>query len=161
MAEPRDQWAAWLREQFDAHPTIRRNADLSRAGGMKDNGRPRIDNATVTQWLRGRRPSYELALAAADAFGASREDALNAAGYPVASSSDPESERPARARTLHAHLSVVAAIESDPDLVDEARAHLLNQYDILRRFSSGAVGSKTTRPERAVARKRPKRGPEQ
>jgi transcriptional regulator with XRE-family HTH domain len=60
-----------------------------RAGGQKLNGRPVIDPSTITQWLRGRRPSYELAVATAKAFGVSTADALAAAGYdvPVAAAS--------------------------------------------------------------------------
>lgn len=81
MAEQRPEWADWLREQFDSHPTIRINADLVRAGGEKDNGRPRIDASTVTQWLRGRKPSYELAMATAEAFGRPISEALVAAGF--------------------------------------------------------------------------------
>lgn len=32
-------------------------------------------------------------------------------------------------------LSVIEAVENDPDLIEEARAHLLNQYDLLRRLT--------------------------
>jgi transcriptional regulator with XRE-family HTH domain len=78
-----DTWGDWLRDQFDRHRTIRRPADLMRAGGQKPNGRPVIDPSTITQWLRGRRPSYELAVATAQAFGVSTADALAAAGYDV------------------------------------------------------------------------------
>lgn len=81
--EPGDAWAAWLRERLDTHPTIRTNADLVRAGGLKDNGRPRIDASTVTQWLRGRRPSFQLALVTADAFGVDPMEVLMVAGYPI------------------------------------------------------------------------------
>lgn len=76
-----EAWAAWLREQFDRHRTIRKPADLVRASGTKGNGRPHIDASRVTSWLRGQRPSFELALLAADAFGADEGDALVAAGY--------------------------------------------------------------------------------
>jgi transcriptional regulator with XRE-family HTH domain len=79
--DPGETWAAWLREQFDQHPTIKKNADLVRAGGIKSNGRPVIDASSVTQWLRGRRPSYELATATANAFGRSPQEALRASGY--------------------------------------------------------------------------------
>lgn len=37
----------------------------------------------MTAWLRGRRPSYELAQATARAFGVDEYDALRAAGYIV------------------------------------------------------------------------------
>jgi transcriptional regulator with XRE-family HTH domain len=76
-----ESWAAWLREQFDKHPTIKSNADLVRAGGLKANQRPVIDASSVTQWLRGRRPSFELATATAAAFGVHVGEALAAAGY--------------------------------------------------------------------------------
>ncbi|GAW57328.1 hypothetical protein [Nocardioides sp. PD653] len=79
--DPGETWAAWLREQLDRHPTIKTNADLVRAGGLKDNGRPVIDASSVTQWLRGRRPSFELAAHTAAAFGVHAGEALAAAGY--------------------------------------------------------------------------------
>jgi len=79
--EAGEAWAAWLRDQFDRSRTIRIPADLVRAAGTKPNGRPVVDASRVTGWLRGQRPSYELALAAADAFSAPRVAALAAAGY--------------------------------------------------------------------------------
>lgn len=81
MAEQRHEWGDWLRARFDEHAQIKRPADLVRASGAKENGRPVIDASSITQWLRGRRPSYELAVATAQAFGVSFSDALTAAGY--------------------------------------------------------------------------------
>lgn len=83
MPEAGDQWSQWLRDRFDSHRRIRIPAELVRASGTKPNGRPVIDASTVTQWLRGRRPSFELAVVAARAFGVPREDALRAAGYEI------------------------------------------------------------------------------
>lgn len=61
---------------------------------------------------------------------------------------------------------VTDAIRRDPSLIDEAKAHLLSQYELLRRLSP-AGGTKEQaaeempeppqRPLRAVARKRPPR----
>lgn len=85
-----ESWAAWLREQFDRSPTIKSNADLVRASGIKPNGRPVIDASTVTQWLRGRRPSFQLAVAAAEAFRVPAVGALSAAGYEVEARRDVE-----------------------------------------------------------------------
>lgn len=87
--DPGESWAAWLRDQFDRHPTIKTNADLVRAGGNKPNGRPVIDASTVTQWLRGRRPSFQLATTAATAFGTNVANALAAAGYELDIWGDP------------------------------------------------------------------------
>lgn len=81
MSGQRHEWGDWLREQFDRHPTIRIPADLARAAGNKPNGRPVIDPSRITQWLKGQRPSYQLAVIAAEAFGADVPDALEAAGY--------------------------------------------------------------------------------
>lgn len=81
MGEQRHEWGDWLREQFDRHPEIRIPADLARAAGKKENGRPLIDPSRITQWLRGQRPSYDLTVAAAQAFGAPVQTALEAAGY--------------------------------------------------------------------------------
>lgn len=62
-------------------------------------------------------------------------------------------------------VSVIEAVENDPDLLDEAKQHLVNQYELLRRLSptaspSVAPGKKAPRrtatpsdpPLRAVAR---------
>jgi transcriptional regulator with XRE-family HTH domain len=89
MAEERHEWGDWLREQFDRHPTIRIPAELARAAGRKDNGRPVIDPSRITQWLRGQRPSYDLAVATARAFHADEGEALAAAGYDVPSAGAP------------------------------------------------------------------------
>ena len=76
-----ESWAAWLRTEMERRGMIA--ADLSRAGGRKTNGRPVIDPSTITQWLRGRRASYDLAGAVADVLGISRDEARRAAGYDV------------------------------------------------------------------------------
>lgn len=90
VIDPGKSWAAWLREQFDKHPTIKTNADLVRAGGLKPNKRPVIDASSVTQWLRGRRPSFQLATVVAEAFGVPTVAALAAAGYELDIWEEPE-----------------------------------------------------------------------
>lgn len=112
-----DTWAAWLRDQFDQHPTIKRNADLVRAAGEKDNGRPVIDGSTVTQWLKGRPPSYPLARAAAAAFGADMAKAMKAAGYdPIVQVAAKDGARGAEDATVTS-ATVVGADDDDADVV--------------------------------------------
>lgn len=81
VADERPEWATWLQDQFERHRTIRRPVDLAKASGTKPNGRPRIDDSRISSWLKGQRPSYELAMVAAEAFGRPISEALTAAGY--------------------------------------------------------------------------------
>ncbi|MCU1592465.1 MAG: Flagellar biosynthesis protein FlhA [Frankiales bacterium] len=114
MAETYDAWSAWLRDRFDEHRQIRRPADLVRAGGNKPNGRPVIDASTITQWLRGRRPSYQLAVAAADAFGRPHQEALQAAGYVL-----PTQEQMVEANRAAERRNADANVGPEPEAPDE------------------------------------------
>jgi transcriptional regulator with XRE-family HTH domain len=109
-------------------------ADLSRASG--------IDQTQISRWLRGhgqpsldnlrrlspvvRRPMLELAVRAGHFT--SEEARLK--------------DLPSQPLT---DVDLETAIEQAPDLIDEAKQHLLNQYDLLRRLSDVA-GSKSARP---------------
>lgn len=99
-------WARWLDAQIRHHPTIRTGADLSRASGTNEHGRPLIGQDRISLWRRGvESPSFRLAIATADALSVSREDALSAAGYVV----DAE---------LMAHTDELAARRELPQLPD-------------------------------------------
>lgn len=156
------EFATWL---YDAM----RQAGYTPEPDRREAGRTRfaeaagISPATVTRALdNGRVPEPAILRKMANALGVVTLDAFLAAGYLLPDdvgepNLDGEATRPQLAL-----VDVSAAIQHDPDLVDEARQHLLNQYDILRRFSSGLSSSKgTERPLRAVARKRQPRAPQQ
>lgn len=74
-----ERWAFWLETQLEDRDW--RATDLVKASGVKANGRPVIDAPRVSAWLKGERPSYELASAAGIALGVGATPALLAAGY--------------------------------------------------------------------------------
>jgi hypothetical protein len=81
MATAGDRWAFWLETQLEDKGW--KPADLVRASGLKANGRPVIDAPRVSAWLKGDRPSFDLASAAGTALGLGSSTALVAAGYAV------------------------------------------------------------------------------
>ena len=127
-------------------PPRKRPIDLVRGGGTKPNGQPVIRADRVHHWLKGQRPSYDLAVATARALGVPERQALAAAGYaaeqPPATAdlvwSGPHGTVEVEVKdTGTAHLramTVSEAIENDPDLPAVAKAHLLNQYELLRQL---------------------------
>ena len=74
-------WSAWLAALLADGRVTR--GDVVAASGRRPNGRPWLDHATLSRWLRGTRPTYEHAVAFADAAGVPRAEALTAAGYTV------------------------------------------------------------------------------
>ena len=117
-----ESWAAWLRTEMDRRGMIA--ADLSRAGGTKANGRPVIDPSTITQWLRGRRASYELAGVVADVLDVPRDAARRAAGYDVQTQSAIEDAR-ARVRWPQPNTQMVRdKLETARIAIDQAMAAL-------------------------------------
>lgn len=73
-----NQFPEWLRQALNGRP----NVFLVRNSGVKENGRPVIDDSRVSKWLKGdQRPSMELAALAARVLGGSQAKALSAAGY--------------------------------------------------------------------------------
>lgn len=101
------------------------------------------------QWSRG---SVQTVLAGGEPSVVG-EESVPVAGVPVTDVSDIQLSR------------VREAIEADPSLLEEAKLHLLNQYELLRRLSDPALTKEADRPSteaaqrplRAVARKRPPR----
>lgn len=74
-------WAEWLKQRLDGRP----NVYLVKNSGVKENGRPRIDDSRVSKWLKGeQKPSVDLALLAAEVLGADSGEALRAAGFEAA-----------------------------------------------------------------------------
>ncbi|MPZ60324.1 MAG: hypothetical protein GEU93_03315 [Propionibacteriales bacterium] len=68
----------WLRDAMEGRP----NVFLVRNSGVKASGRPVIDDSRVSKWLKGeQRPSWDLAVLAAETLGRPAEESLEAAGY--------------------------------------------------------------------------------
>jgi transcriptional regulator with XRE-family HTH domain len=88
VATDGERWAFWLETQLE--DAEMKPADLVRRSGTKSNGRPVIDAPRVSGWLKGERPSYRLAVVAAQALGVPRRDALRAAGYDPGEEDDPD-----------------------------------------------------------------------
>jgi hypothetical protein len=79
VATTGERWAFWLETTLEDKTW--RAADLVRASGLKPNGRPVIDAPRVSGWLKGERPSYDLAALAGECLGVGADEALAAAGY--------------------------------------------------------------------------------
>lgn len=149
--EINEQWAAWLRRRMRTAgfgtPT-----ELGRASG--------VDQSVISRWLNeGRTPQVDQLRKIGGPLDASMLDLLIAAGYVARDEIDVT-----EAATTTVLADVAEAIRQDAGLIEEARAHLLTQYDLLRRLSpspSEARGKQTPRraktpsdqpPLRAVAR---------
>lgn len=117
------RWAAWLQGQLDAVGWTQ--ADLVRAAGEKENGRPLIGPDMVWRWLKeGRQPSLPSALRVAEAMNIPAPEALAAAGHSavdLAGVSEAVAPRPAGG--LRVPLRVVAEPSrlSDEELAAELR----------------------------------------
>ena len=122
-------FAAWLSDALGTRP----NTYLVQRSGTKPNGRPRIDASRVHSWLKGERPSFNLATIAAEALGRPADEALRAAGYDVPAAPAPIDHNPGP------RVDVLDAIKADPDLLPEAKAHLINQYGLLLRVQAAAA----------------------
>lgn len=147
--EINQQWATWLRHRMRiagfTTPT-----EMGRASG--------VDQSVISRWLNeGRTPQVDQLRKIAGPLDATMLDLLIAAGYVA-----PDEVNVTEAATT-VLADVAEAIKNDTDLIEEARAHLLSQYDLLLRLSpspSVARGKKTPRtktpseqhPLRAVAR---------
>lgn len=141
--EINEKWAAWLRSRMRAR-SIDSPTALAKASG--------VDQSVISRWLNeGRTPQVDQLRKIADPLKATMIDLLIAADYvrreEVTGEPAPDL------------LDVPDAIERDTALIDEARAHLLNQYELLRRLSEKAATQEAARPLRAVARKRSPRKP--
>jgi len=146
--EVNERWATWLRRRMRtagvATPT-----ELGRASG--------VDQSVISRWLNeGRTPQVDQLRKIATPLRATMLDLLIAAGY-VSPDELGVTETPSSAVVA----DVAEAIKGDAALIDEARLHLLNQYELLRRLSpetSVPRGRKTAkRPTSPGAEPRPLR----
>lgn len=143
--EVNNAWATWLAQRMRAVglPTP---SDLARASG----GQP--DQSVVSRWLNeGRTPTIDLLRRVEGPLKTPLLELMVRAGHITAA--EAKMTRELAMQTV----DVPDAIREDPALIEEARAHLLNQYELLRRLSSPDAAA--ARPLRAAARKKPPRRP--
>jgi transcriptional regulator with XRE-family HTH domain len=88
-----------------------------------------VSPSTVTRWLDGATPAIPQLRAMSEVTGFGMAELLTAAGALDAAGA----EQPAASPDVLA--DVAEAIRRDTQLIEEARAHLLNQYELLRRLS--------------------------
>lgn len=160
------EFATWLWEAMRTagYPP---EPDRRLAGRTKFAAAAGVSLSTVTRALDiGRVPEPDILRKLAPALHRPVIELFVVAGYLTAEEAGIEEEIPA----APAVATVSEAIRQDDALIDEARAHLLNQYELLRRLSdvAGSQDSNSRRaqpspagerPLRAVARKRPTRKP--
>lgn len=147
MATRGDRWADWLRAALHDRGWLQ--SEIVKASGLKDNGRPIIDASRVSQWINaGEVPrDPDILHEVARIFGVRIGVVLNAAGWLPDEELDGTTIEEAVA-------DVAEAIRRDTALIEEARQHLLNQYELLRRLSPPQKSSpprSRTRDLRAVA----------
>lgn len=133
--EINERWATWLRRRMRV-AGFTTPTELGRASG--------VDQSVVSRWLNeGRTPQVDQLRKIAGALDATMLDLLIAAGYV-----EPDEIDVTDASTTTIFADVAEAIKQDTDLIEEARTHLLNQYDLLRRLTpspSEARGKKAAR----------------
>lgn len=148
--EINEQWAAWLRRRMRTK-NYSTPTELARASD--------VDQSVISRWLNeGRTPQVDQLRKVAGPLEASMLDLLVAAGYVTRAEVTGVEAAWAEPTTI----DVSDAIESDPTLIEEARTHLLAQYQMLRDLSVLRSSKDTERPKtsagqkplRAVARKR-------
>lgn len=112
---PGAAWSAYIRAALDDHGW--RPADLVRASGVKDNGRPVIDASRVSKWLDGQPPDYHLAVVAAEALGRPPAEALATAGYTADRARKAREARETHEAAPETHLREAAHALGVPDAV--------------------------------------------
>jgi transcriptional regulator with XRE-family HTH domain len=92
-----------------------------------------VSPSTVTRWLDGATPAIPQLRAISEETGFGMAELLTAAGALDGAAAATPSVSP------DVVADVAEAIRRDTELIEEARAHLLNQYELLRRLSPPAV----------------------
>lgn len=137
VREANDGWARYVVDLVDGRFDGNQSA-LAQAAG--------VASSTVTRWIDGATPQIGALLAMCNALGIAMPELLRAAG----ALRDEDLTDGGQVQALSAEVvpSVADAIRQDLDLLDEAREHLLSQYELLLRLSprtSGAGGKQTSR----------------
>lgn len=160
MATRGARWAFWLEAALDERGWSR--AEITKRSRKKPNGRPIIDGSRVSEWLNKNEAPRdpEILHEIAHVLGVRVSAVLNAAGWLP----DEELDSSLEMAPAVGLASVAEAIRHDADLLQEAREHLLNQYELLLRISPAqsvargkqsprrAMTSPAAEPLRAVAR---------
>lgn len=140
VREANEGWARYVRQVVDRQYEGNQSA-LAEAIG--------VSPSTVTRWIDGATPTLAALHEIRDALGTPMVELLVAAGA-LKAPSDADG-------TVHEDrvvvTSIAEAIRSADDLIDEAKQHLLNQYELLRRLSPAAQPS----PSVARGKKSPRR----
>lgn len=140
MREANEGWARYVNDLVDRRFDGNQSA-LAQAAG--------VASSTVTRWIDGATPQISALLAICEALDISMPELLRAAG--ALRDQDLTDEGLVNASHAVTVASVAEAISHDADLLEEARQHLLNQYELLLRISpapSVAHGKKN--PRRAM-----------
>lgn len=143
----------WLGKQM-ARCGFGSNVDLEREAGL--------GNTTISRWRNGvMAPSVDQLRKLEGPLRTPLLELLVRAGILAPDEAKISRERLAKDAAVQRRVSSAEAIKQDPDLVDAAKEHLLNQYEFLRELSETRTskdGRPSTpgvqRPLRAVARKR-------
>lgn len=132
MATRGERWAFWLEAVLDERGWSR--AEIAKRSRRKPNGRPVIDGSRVSEWLNKNEAPRdpEILQEIAHVLEVPVSTVLNAAGWLP---DDELEERPAGPTHGEVVSTVADAIRHDADLLEEARQHLLNQYQLLRRLT--------------------------
>lgn len=128
-------FADWLRAALAGRP----NVFLVKNSGVKDNGRPVIDDSRVSKWLRGeQRPSIEMVVRAANILGVDQGEALRAAGYAVATNdADGAIKTPAAAQGARTMDALMDRLTEAQVAFESAAAKLVlaeGEFDSLARY---------------------------
>jgi transcriptional regulator with XRE-family HTH domain len=138
--EVNQRWATWLRRRMRS-ANIATPTELGRESG--------VDQSVISRWLNeGRTPQVDQLRKIATPLRASMLDLLVAAGY-VGPDEVVADDSAGSGKFL---VSIYEAIDQDEALLDEAKQHLRNQYELLLRVApqpSPSVAAGRERSRRA------------
>lgn len=150
VREANEGWAGYVRRLIDDRYSGNQSALAQDIG---------VAASTVTRWIDGATPTIAALHDISDALDVPMTELLVAAG--ALSARDLGGEQ---VQTPQVSADVAEAIRKDADLIERARQHLLDQYQMLRELSQRSDSNDHSRLEnpgqrslRAVARKRPPR----
>lgn len=123
VREANEEWARYITALID-NSFDGKQSDLAEALGVAP--------STVTRWLDGATPSIKHLRNMREQLGIPMTNLLIAAGA-LTEDDDVQIPAPSPAEA-QALITVAEAILSDHDLIVEAREHLLNQYNLLKRI---------------------------
>lgn len=106
-----------------------------------------VASSTVTRWLDGATPAIPQLRAISEAVDVPMVELLQRAG-----ALDPGAlDLPSQTSPPDATVDTAEAIERDPRLIEEAKQHLLNQYELLLRLPPAGASTRVEKPTRRAA----------